>query len=108
MEEPEGCVRRVVQALLLALREHVRDESIANVMGEGAKDPARLPIPAGRECQAFETDHRVAAPVGEPVITGDHASDLVAGGACAGGVLDAADRLDQKLGGGKNPLPPPP
>ena len=37
-----------------------------------------LQMPAGRECQPLEADHRVAPPVGEPVVAGDDRPHLVA------------------------------
>ena len=40
VEEPERGVGRVVEALVLAFREHVRDQAVAHVMGERAQDVA--------------------------------------------------------------------
>ena len=49
-------------------------------MGEGPQDVAGLDVAAGGQGQPFEADHRVTAPVGEPVIAGDHGAHFVAGG----------------------------
>ena len=92
VEEPERRVGGVVEPLVLALGEQVGDQAVADVVGEGAQDVAGLGVPAGGQRQALEADHRVAAPVGEPVVAGDHRAHLVAGGARAGRVLDAARR----------------
>ena len=80
VEEPEGGVGRVVEALGLAVGEEVGDQAVADVVGERAEDVAGLVVPAGREGQPFEADHRVAAPVGEPVVAGDDGADLLARG----------------------------
>ena len=104
VEEPEGGVGGVVEALLLALGEHVGDQAVADVVGEGAEDVAGLRGAAGGQGQPFEADHRVAAPVGEPVVAGDDGADLLAGGVGAGGVLDAAGGRDQELVGGQHEL----
>ena len=41
MEEPERGVGGVVEALLLAFREQVGDQAVADVVGEGAQDASR-------------------------------------------------------------------
>ena len=56
------------------------------------------------ERQPFEADHRVAAPVGEPVIAGDHGAHLVAQRRGAGRVLDASGRRDEELIGREDEL----
>ena len=71
-------------------------------MGEGAQDPAGFLMPPGGQGQALEADHGVAAPVGEPVVAGDHGERLIAGGMGARGILAASRRRDQKLVGGKH------
>src|SRR5947209_12887661 len=38
-----------------------------------------LHVPARHQGQPFQADHRVAAPIGEPMIARDHRADLVAG-----------------------------
>ena len=73
-------------------------------MGEGAEDVPGLGGPAGGQGQALEADHGVAAPVGEPVIAGDHGADLLAGGMRAGGILDSTRGYDQELIGGQDEL----
>ena len=66
-------------------------------------DPASAMRP-GAQRQALERDHRVAAPVGEPVIAGDHRPRLVAGGARADVILAAAGGPDHELIGGEHEL----
>ncbi len=102
MEEPQRRVRRVIQPFLLAFREHVRDEPITNVVGEGTKDVPGFEMPAGGERQPLEADHRVAAPVGEPVIAGDDRPHLVAGGTGPCRFLEAPGGGDDELVGGEH------
>ena len=80
VEEPERGVGRVIQAFPLAFGKEVRDEPVADVEGKGAEDRARLGMPAGEQRQPLEADHRVAAPVGEPVVAGDDRARLAAAG----------------------------
>ena len=42
VEEPERRVGRVIEARVLAFREHIRDEAVAHVVGERAQDAAGL------------------------------------------------------------------
>ena len=102
VEEPERCVGRVIQPFVVALGEHIRDQPVADVRGECAQDVAGLAEAAGAEGQAFEADHRVAAPVGESVVAGDDGARLVAGGADAGFVGGAGVRMDEELVGSED------
>ncbi len=104
VEEPERRVRRVVQPLLRSLGKHVRDQAVAHVVAERPQDVARLALPAGAERQPFEADHRVAAPVGEPVVAGDHRAHFVAHRAGARRLLDAPGGRDDELIGGQDQL----
>ncbi len=97
VKEPQRRIGRVIEPLVLPFGEHVGQQSVADVAGEGADQVARFGTAAGHEGQPFEADHRVAAPIGEPVVAGDHAADLVAGGMCLRGVGYAARRADQEL-----------
>ena len=97
VEEPEGRVGGVIKPFLLAVGKHVRDQAVADVMRERAQDVARFEAAAGRERQAFETDHRVAAPIGEPMIAGDDGAHFIAGGVRARRFLGAAGGRDDKL-----------
>ena len=81
MKKPERRVGGVIQALVLAFREHVGNQAVANVVGERAQNIAGFDVAAGRQRQPFQTDHRVAAPIGEPVISGNDGANFVAGGA---------------------------
>ena len=97
VEKPERRVGRVIKPFLLAIGKHVRDQSVADVMREGAQDVSGLEPTAGHEREAFQTDHGVAAPIGEPMITGDDGADFVAGGVGARRFLESAGRRDDKL-----------
>ena len=79
VEKPKRRVGGVIQALGLPIGKHVRDQTVAHVMRERAQDVARFEATAGDERQAFETDHRVASPIGEPMIAGDDGAHFVAG-----------------------------
>src|SRR5439155_4522666 len=59
VEEPEGRIRCVVEAMLLALREHIGDEAVAHVVSKGAQTPPRLALASGRD--AGNRPRRVAA-----------------------------------------------
>ena len=102
VEEPQGGVGGVIEPLLGAFRKHVRDEAVANVVAERAQDVAGLALASRAERQPFEADHRVAAPVGEPVVAGDDRADLVAHRPRPRGLLDAAGRRDDELIGGQD------
>ncbi len=78
VEEPQRGVGRVIQPIVLPFRKEVGDEPVPDVRGERAQDVARLAVPSRGEGQPFEADHRVAAPVREPVITGDDRPRFVA------------------------------
>ena len=61
-------------------------------------------MPASGERQPFQADHGVAAPIGEPVVAGDHGANLVTLGTGARRVRHAADRRDQELVRGQDHL----
>src|SRR5438105_13719829 len=71
-------------------------------MRKGPQDVASLDVPAGHERQAFEADHRVASPVGEPVITGDDGAYFIALRAGAGGLFGSTRRGDDELVSGEH------
>ncbi len=72
------------------------NQAVADVMRKGAQNPPRLLFPPGREGQPLERDHRVAAPIGKPMVAGDDGADLIALGARPRDIRDAADRRDDK------------
>ena len=61
-------------------------------------------VAARRERQALETDHRVAAPIGEPMIAGDDGADFIARGMRARRFLRAAGGRDDELVGREDQL----
>ncbi len=97
VEEPERRVGRVIQTVDAAFREQVRNESVAHVMRERAQDESRFHLASGRESQPLEADHRVAAPVREPVIAGDDGTDLVAECVRPRRLLGSSRRRDDEL-----------
>src|SRR5256885_15825114 len=66
-------------------------------MLERPQDEPRLAVTPRYESQPFEADHRVASPVCEPVVAGDHRTNLVAG---SGGTR----RIDDASSGGEDEL----
>ena len=97
VKEPERRVGGVVEPFLIAFRKEVRYQAVAKMMRERHQDAARLRMPARAQRQAFEADHRVAAPVREPVIAGDDAPRFFARGPRARGVGRASRRFDDEL-----------
>src|SRR5947208_2810469 len=65
----QGWSRRVVQTLLLTFWKHVRYQSVADVVRKRPQDVSCLDVTAGNQGEFLETDHRVAPPIGKPVIT---------------------------------------
>jgi len=87
----------MIQALLFTLREHVWYQTVTDVAGKGAEDPARLSVAPGDQSESFETDHGIAAPIIEPVVAGDDSAHFVASGVGPGHILDAPSRCDEAL-----------
>ena len=82
---------------MLAVGKHVGEEPVAHVAGKRPQDETRFPLAAGGQREPFEADHRVASPVGEPVITRDDGSCLGAKRRCPGLVLGPLGRRHDKL-----------
>src|SRR4051812_35489545 len=78
MEIPQCGVRGVVEPLPFALGKKIRYQSVTNVVAEGAEDIACFDLATRGKGEAFEADHGVAAPVGEPVVAGDNGAHLIA------------------------------
>ena len=128
VEEPERRVGGVIQPFARAVGKHVRDEAVPHVVRERAEDVLGLAVPVRGQRQPFEADHRVAAPVGEPVIAGDHRAHFFARGPGARRFFGASGRRDDELirrehqlrdqrarrrapprrGAGRGAVPPPP
>ena len=60
--------------------------------------------PAGTQRETLEADHRVAAPVGEPVIAGNHAARFPAGRSRPRRLGRAGGGFDHELIGSENEL----
>src|SRR5438270_5290113 len=73
MEEPEGGIRGVIKPLRFSLGEHIGDEPVAYVVGEGSQDVAGFDRASGGHGEPFKANHSVAAPVRKPVVTSDDA-----------------------------------
>ena len=97
MEEPERRVRGVIKTFLLPVGKHVWNQTVADVMREGAQDVSGFERAAGRECQSFEADHRVAPPISEPVVAGDDGANFVARRVRPRRFLETARRRDDIL-----------
>ncbi len=97
MEEPQRRVGRVVQAVAVALGKQVRHEAIANAARERAQNAFRFRGASRQQREPFEADHRVSAPIREPVVTGDHRALFVAASAHARRLGRAADRRHDEL-----------
>ncbi len=97
MEKPKARVSRVIEPFVLAFGKHIRNQPALHVLCEGAQNPCGFLIAFRRQRQAFQADHRVAAPIGEPVIARDHAAQFVAGRARARRIFDATRGHDDEL-----------
>ena len=75
-EVPERCIDGVVFRLLAGVGKTVRQHAHIGGAAEGEQDVARNIEPAGGQRQARQRNHSVAAPVGEPVIAGDHGMQI--------------------------------
>src|SRR5215469_13695365 len=101
MEEPQRGVSRVIESFSGSLRKHVGDESVPDILREGSQDVSGLLHTASYERQPFKGDHRVAAPVCEPVIAGKDRALFVAISMRPRRILEAVSRMDDELIGGK-------
>jgi hypothetical protein len=101
MKKPQRRIGRVVKPFILPFREHVRDQPFVHVMSKGAQNPACLDRSPGRQSEPFERDHRVPAPIGEPVIAGDHGAHFIALGTRSGPVGNASYRGNHEGVGGE-------
>ena len=104
VKEPQRRIGRVVEALILSFREQVRDQAVAHIVSEGAQDPACLDRSPGRQSEAFQRDHCVPAPVGEPVMAGDHGAHFITLGPRPGPVGNASNRGNDEGVGRKDEL----
>ena len=82
LDVPERGVDSVVLGRLAAVGKPVRQHPAVHEPAERREDPARDLGASGRQRQAGQRDHRVAAPVAEPVVAGDdgHAGEIVRAG----------------------------
>src|SRR5262245_18023686 len=69
---PERRICGMVQTLLFAFRKQIGNQSVTYVMSESAQNVAGFDMPPGGKSEPFEAHHRVAAPIGEPVISGNY------------------------------------
>src|SRR5207237_8450717 len=104
VKKPQSCVGGVIKPFFFSIRKHVWDESIANVMREGAQNISRVQRATGNECESLQRNHGIASPIGEPVIAGDYGSHFIAGGVCASGFFRPTSWGDNELVARKNEL----
>src|SRR5204863_9991127 len=104
VEKPECRIRRVIKPSLRAIREHVGDQSVTDVVREGSQDVSCLEGTASNERKTFEADHGVASPISEPMVSRDDGADFIAGGVRTRRFFKSAARGDDKLIRRKNQL----
>jgi hypothetical protein len=109
VQEPQRGVDRVVVGGARPVVEPVGDQPPPAVVGEQPERAHRVVVPTGREQQAGQADHRVAAPVREPGVARDDRVRAVLGGAALddevlGGVHEAGDRVAVVLGCVRQPV----
>ena len=93
LEEPEGRVHGAVLGRLAAVGEPIGNQALVEKCHISFEHTPGLPERAGPHRQAGEADHRVAAPVGEPLVAGDN-------GSLVGRGRDGGMAPDSKLFGG--------
>ena len=71
VEVPQRRIHRVVFRLLALIGKAIGQHAFVDKGREGLEDRLRHIVASGREAQAGQGDHRVAAPVAEPVIARD-------------------------------------
>src|SRR5437868_2504067 len=86
---------------LRAVRKHVRNQAVSDVVGKGAKNITVFQPAPGREGEALQTDHSVTAPISEPMVARDHGANFVTGGVSPRGLFESTSRRDDKLIGGE-------
>ena len=104
MEEPHGRVCGVVFAFAAVVVEAVGNEAVLSCAGECSEYFECFCVPAAGEQEAWQRDHRIAAPIAEPRVSGDDGGAagpdprLGAGGFAhnkrIGGDHQPGDRLD--------------
>src|SRR5436190_21348651 len=78
VKKPQSGVGGVIKPFFFSIRKHVWDESIANVMREGAQNISRFQTAPGNEGETFQRNHGIASQIGELLIKCDHGSNLIA------------------------------
>src|SRR4051812_3194426 len=76
-------------------------------MRECTQYVARFEVAPADQRQSFKTDHRVAAPVGEPVVARNHGSYFVTGCVRPGGIANPRLWSNDELIRGENEFPRP-
>src|SRR6201999_4373725 len=78
MEEPETRIGGVVKAGGLSFGKHIGNQAIAYVLRKAAENVFAFVGASCGEGEAFERDHCVTAPVGEPMVSSNDRADFIA------------------------------
>ncbi len=94
---PQRRIRRVVEAHPLSFGEEIRNQSIFHIIGKGSEDGSGFLMAPGTECETFQADHRIAAPIREPMVPRDNRARFISGGTRQRLLLQSRARGDNKL-----------
>src|SRR2546428_6179223 len=104
MEEPQGGISGMIQALLFPLGEQVGNETVMHIVRERAENIAGFVVAPRGEGKALQADHGIATPIGEPVVPSNHRAYLVTGSMRPHGISDATGRSNHELVCGQEQL----
>ena len=89
MKVPERRIDSMVERLALPLGKKIRQQSILDIISKCAQNRARLAVAAGAEGEPFQTDHGIAAPIGEPMVAGNDRARFITGSPRKGLIIQA-------------------
>ena len=101
MKVPERRIGRMVERFALPFGKEIRQQPILDIVGKRPQNRSRFLVTTGAQRETFQADHRVASPVGEPVVSGNDRSRFIAGRPRKGMFLQAATREHDELVGGQ-------
>src|SRR5262249_29979335 len=87
----------MVYAFDFSLWKRIGDQAVSDVLRKCAEYPSGFSVTTSRKREPFKRDHRVAAPVVEPVISRNHSPGFVTGCSRTRSLLVASCRKSYEL-----------